>query len=74
METDFNMQGVDSSNIDSIGYDEETKTLRVQFLNGGIYDYAGVSQAQFDALLSSDSKGQYLNMAIKSQFPYTRVN
>lgn len=68
------MQSVESSTIDSVGYSEKTNTLRVQFKNGSVYDYAGVAKAQFDTLLNSNSKGQYLNMAIKPQFAYTRVS
>ncbi|TBX34681.1 KTSC domain-containing protein, partial [Rahnella victoriana] len=33
-----------SSNILSIGYDPNTDTLEIEFLNGGIYEYYNVSQ------------------------------
>jgi hypothetical protein len=73
MENEFQMQAVESSNIAAVGYNKPTKTLRIEFTNGSVYDYAGVSPQQHEALMGSESKGQFLNMAIKSQFPYTRV-
>jgi len=71
--SNIEMQSVSSSNVDSVGYDADNLTLRVQFHGGGVYDYIGVSQAQFDALVSSPSVGQYLNMVIKPQFEYVQV-
>lgn len=71
--SDIKMQDVSSSNVESVGYDDENNVLRVKFLNGRVYDYLGVSRAQFEALLTSPSVGQYLNMAIKSQFPYVQA-
>ena len=33
---------VESSNIESIGYDVKTQTLEIEFLNGAIYQYFDV--------------------------------
>lgn len=64
---------VASSNIASIGYDEPTQTLEVEFLNGMLYQYYNVPQALFDQLLQEGSKGRFLNMYIKNAYPYSRV-
>lgn len=62
-----------SSNVQSIGYDEQTQTLRVCFNNNAIYDYHNVSQMEFEALKSAPSVGSYLNRHIKNSYPYERV-
>jgi len=64
---------VTSSNIDSIGYDEETNTLEIQFLNGSIYQYFDVPFAVYDELMGADSHGQYLAQHIKGKYRYVKV-
>jgi hypothetical protein len=64
---------VASSTVVSIGYDQATETLEVEFLNGGIYQYYNVGQVVFDAFLTSPSKGQYLYLNIRNAYPYSRV-
>jgi hypothetical protein len=38
----MNREAVTSSNIASIGYDEDSQTLEIEFLNGGLYQYFDV--------------------------------
>lgn len=56
-------KNVESSNIKSIGYEDET--LEVEFLNGSIYQYYNVPQDLFDGIMNADSHGKYLNEYIK---------
>ncbi len=62
-----------SSNVDGYGYDEETFTLRIWYLNGTIYDYSPVPQVEFDALCCSPSIGSYLARSIKGVYGYIKV-
>lgn len=64
---------VASSNIASIGYDEATETLEVEFLNGSIYQYYNVPAGLYEQLMQEGSKGRYLNTYIKNAYPYSRV-
>lgn len=64
---------VASSNIASIGYDEATETLEVEFLNGTIYQYYNVPQNMYERLKQEGSKGRFLNTYIKNAYPYSRV-
>lgn len=64
---------VSSSNIHSIGYKEETQTLRIWFLNGSVYDYYNVPLMEFDGLLNAPSVGSYLARSIKGNYPFERV-
>lgn len=62
-----------SSNIASVGYDETTQTLEVEFLNGSIYQYYNFPINMHEQLMQAQSKGQFLHIYIKNAFPYSRV-
>lgn len=64
----MNRTPVDSSNIASIGYDPGSLVLEVEFNNGKVYQYFEVPQGAHDELMSSSSKGSYMNSVIKRQF------
>jgi len=63
---------VASSNIASIGYDEGTETLAVEFLNGTVYQYYNVPVNMYEQLMQAASKGRFLNTYIKNAYPYSR--
>ena len=64
---------VASSNISSIGYDEPSQTLEVEFLNGTVYQYYNVPVNMYDQMMVEGSKGKFLNTYIKNAYPYSRV-
>jgi hypothetical protein len=64
---------VDSSNISSIGYDEETSTLEIEFHGGSVYQYLDVPLNVYEGLLNADSKGQYLAQHIKGYYRFVKV-
>ncbi len=64
---------VASSNIVSIGYDGSSQILEVEFLNGSIYQYYGVSENMYKQLMQAGSKGRFLNTYIKNAYGYSRV-
>lgn len=77
---------VESSQIQSIGYDKETSTLGVRFHPGkkareaGLpyseYHYSQVSPEMFAAFRGSESKGQYFGTHIKpfaNDFPFVKI-
>lgn len=66
-------QRVTSSNIASIGYDEETATLEVEFNNGGIYHYFDVPSNVYSELISAESHGKYLAAHIKGYYRYAKA-
>lgn len=76
----IDMQQVDSSQIQAIGYDAETHTLAIQFKaksgEGSLYHYANVTQATFDALRTAESLGAFFGKHIKPYpdlFPFVKV-
>ncbi len=64
---------VESSNIMSIGYDQVTQTLEVEFHKGRIYQYFDVPQAVYEEFICAGSKGAYLATQIKGYYRYARV-
>jgi hypothetical protein len=64
---------VASSNIASIGYDSDSETLEIEFINGSIYQYFNVPSGLNEQLMVAPSKGQFLNTYIRNAYPYSRV-
>ena len=64
---------VQSSNVISVGYDEATQTLEVEFRNGGIYQYYNVPAQLAAQFLEAPSKGQFIHAYIRNAFPFSRV-
>lgn len=69
----MNMIQVNSTNLTAIGYDESSRTLRVEFRNGGTYDYYDVPRTEFDGLHNATSHGEYLARNIKGRYRYARI-
>lgn len=56
---------VTSSNLKDVGYDSQTFTLEIGFLNGRVYQYFNVPEARYDGLMNASSKGSYFDAYIK---------
>ena len=64
---------VSSTDIKSIGYNEETKILEIEFHSEGIYQYSNVPKNVHSALMGASSHGKYFNRVIKNNFSTTKV-
>lgn len=69
----MDMIPVASSNIDSIGYDEDTEKLRVRFNDGGTYEYQDVPGNVFTGLRDAASVGSYFHNRIKNVYTSTKL-
>jgi len=68
---------VESSNVDKVGFDPDTKLMYVKFkdrvrkggkkVKGKTYSYEGVTHEQYLEMIASDSVGTYLSANIKDQ-------
>lgn len=67
-----NWTPVESSNISAFRYDAAKRVLQIQFHGGRVYGYADVPQNIVDEFASADSKGRYLNSAIKHSYTAQR--
>lgn len=59
---------VESNQVKSVGYDEATKTLAVQFKHGAgaVYHYGGVSQELHQAFINAESLGKFFRDNLKT--------
>lgn len=64
---------VESSTLASVGYDESSDLLQLEFRSCAVYRYFAVPAAVHKALLAATSKGRYFNQAIRSQYRFVRV-
>jgi hypothetical protein len=64
---------VSSSSLHAVGYDADASVLEIEFVSGSIYQYDGVPQSEFDALMSAGSKGKHFNASIKGRYSETRL-
>ena len=66
-------ENVSSSNVQSVGYDETSETLEVEFKNGSVYQYFGVPEQVYQQLKNAGSVGGYLASDIKGEYRFSRV-
>lgn len=64
---------VSSSNVASVGHDESSRTLEVEFLNGAIYEYYDVPEYVCQELIAASSVGGYLAQRVKGVYSFSRV-
>ena len=64
---------VSASNVASVGHDESSQLLEVEFLNGSIYEYYDVPVHVYEELIASSSVGGYLARRIKGVYSFSQV-
>lgn len=64
---------LNASNIRSAGYDARNRVLEIEFSNGGINQYTGVSEEIYRRLLNAPSPGSYFQDQIEESFTAKRV-
>ena len=64
---------VKSNNLRSIGYDEPTQILEIEFQQGGTYQYFGVSKKIYDNLIKALSHGEYYERFIKNRYRRKKI-
>ncbi len=62
------MTKVKSSNIDAIGYDPATLTMRIQFRGGKVRQYTGVPTESHQSFLHSESVGAHFAAHIRGRY------
>jgi hypothetical protein len=70
----MNREPVVSSNIRSIGFDESTSTLEVEFKTGSIYQYMSVSKDLYERFVRAGSKGSFFDRYVREKFRTVRVH
>ncbi|MFE4424621.1 KTSC domain-containing protein [Streptomyces sp. NPDC056817] len=63
---------VRSSNVRSVGY--AGGILEVEFHSGSVYQYRSVPEHVYTELITTPSKGTYLDRMVKRVYGYSRVS
>lgn len=63
------MQYVQSSGIEMIGYDVEVQQLHIQFKRTGTYIYGNVPTFVWEQLCAAPSKGTFINTYVIPVYP-----
>ena len=69
----MNREPVVSSNLVSVGYDPNSYTLEIEFMDGRIYQYFDVPEQVYDELLNANSAGQYFHRQVRGVYNYARL-
>lgn len=67
------MTSVSSSFIDQIGWDDETKTGRVVYGNGKIFDCADIPESVIREWIAAPSAGKFWHAEIKKQYNWSEA-
>lgn len=59
---------VNSTAMRAVGYDPNSRRMKITFQQGDTYDFCNVPQHVFDGLLSATSKGSYYNRYIRDRY------
>jgi hypothetical protein len=59
---------IESKLAKSVLYDKDTAVLEVEFHNGGVYQYCGVTPEEAEALLAAKSVGGHFLKHIKPKY------
>lgn len=65
---------VESATIRSVGYDQKTSTLEIEFSNGNIYQYFDVPETVHSELMRADSLGRFFGAQIRGNYRYARFD
>lgn len=64
---------VTSSNLKSVGYNQSSNTLEIEFHGGRVYQYYSVSKSVYEGLMAASSHGKYHHRRIKGNYRYSRI-
>ena len=62
-----------STDIKSIGYDENSRVLEIEFLNSSIHQYKDVPKIAHLALMTARAKGLHFLTYIKDVYPCEKI-
>ncbi|MBV9097156.1 MAG: KTSC domain-containing protein [Frankiaceae bacterium] len=67
------MQPLGSRALSAVGYDARSRTLRVRFRHGGLYDYHDVPEHTYEGIRMSPHPWTEWGRHIKESYSYTQV-
>jgi len=70
---DMQRHSVNSSDIASIGYDEASETLEIEFKATGVYRYFSVPKNVWEELARTPSPGKLFRQHIKGKYAWEKI-
>jgi hypothetical protein len=67
------MRQIRSSTIARVGYDESSRELVVEFVNGTTYKYLDVPPTMYEALTCAMSAGRFFGDHIRDEYRFVRL-
>src|SRR5262245_9832018 len=64
---------IGSSSLRTVGYDANSETLEIEYLNGSLYRYFAVPPLVHRQLLRSATPGSFVNQRIKPFYAFSEV-
>lgn len=62
-----------SSQVNCIRYFDDTKILEIDFKQNKVYQYFDVPETVYEAALSAESIGKFINQNVKNKFEYKQI-
>ena len=69
----MNRTPVSSSHLSSIGYNENSGLLEIEFKDGSIYQYSNVPTNIYEELMAASSHGKYFHRHIRDVYSDTQI-
>jgi hypothetical protein len=69
----MHMEPIESEAIIAVGYDENTRILRVTFRNDRTYEYLDVPPEEYVRFMNAESRGAWMNQVIKLEYECREV-
>ena len=60
--------GLNSSALARVAYDDRCQHLHVEFRDGSLYVYCGVTSTVYQELIAAESQGGYFNRKIRNAY------
>jgi len=64
---------VQSSVLESVGYDPNAKILELEFREGGVWNYFNFPKLTFQKFINAESLGHFFTRKIKGKYPELRI-
>ena len=68
----YNKEPVESSNVESVSYDDKTQDLTVTFKRSGTYVYHDVPKSIGNAMPYAESKGKFVWEVLRGRYSYSK--
>ena len=66
-------KNIESSMLQSIGYDASSSTLELEFKTGAVWQYSDFPESLWYEFDASESQGKFFHREIKNQYPEAKV-